>query len=678
MYGLSRVRVVGLTVGCSFLLLNRVFAAGIVDGHFRAPKVLGRPEQGYVELYEYNAFLCPVGNGTGWSVRTGALPGQPITGDGWFRFENVPAGTYSLIVSNQIFWPRSGLATRLEVRDGQTTVINPEPSADYCVLFQNLNELGSNPWRWGLVIEQTFVARGRQIIRVSFKLAGHNTPTIAASIHQSNGTQIGPSRNVNASALNDLQVSWHDQEVPTTPGASYFVRLRDAASQNPRDFALIRRMDNGTGYADGFLRVDGTNYPNEDGIIYVGSDVSDPDRTISTYSSIARDTSGHEIFNRDNGDADWSTDWGQTFVARSTGLAAVELFYSSDTLPSQRFTFTLHEGGPGGFQISPAKTQHGRYLAPGTYFVCVAFTAGEVQLNPGWTYFIRARRDEGYNCRYMRYDSYANGKGYILVNNQWQEARASGNPRDLSFGIFEFAGDDPTATPTPGTTATPTPTRTRTPTATPSPTPADDQDHDGVRDSLEGWPPVAGQTHLLLADSDGDGLSDGTEDANRNGVREPWETNPRAHDTDGDGLDDGIEIVILGSDPHNAGSPGNYTDADQDGLPVPHDFLDMVPDSDNDRFLDGYEAGVFGARGPLDTSMVPPLGDLNQDAAISNVDALLVQSLFLRLSNPQDPVFGDRGFSNADPTRDGFITNIDALALQSFFLSLLPSLPVGG
>ena len=45
-------------------------------------------------------------------------------------------------------------------------------------------------------------------------------------------------------------------------------------------------------------------------------------------------------------------------------------------------------------------------------------------------------------------------------------------------------------------------------------------------------------TDPLNADSDGDGLSDGEEDLNRNGRVDPGETDPNNPDTDGDGRPD--------------------------------------------------------------------------------------------------------------------------------------------
>ncbi|MFB1478904.1 Ig-like domain-containing protein [Corallococcus sp. RDP092CA] len=67
-----------------------------------------------------------------------------------------------------------------------------------------------------------------------------------------------------------------------------------------------------------------------------------------------------------------------------------------------------------------------------------------------------------------------------------------------------------------------------------------DTDADGLRDGLE----VRGQnpTNPLVSDTDGDGLSDGAEDANANGLRDANESDPNNADTDGGGISDGVEV----------------------------------------------------------------------------------------------------------------------------------------
>ncbi len=114
----------------------------------------------------------------------------------------------------------------------------------------------------------------------------------------------------------------------------------------------------------------------------------------------------------------------------------------------------------------------------------------------------------------------------------------------------------------------------------------------------------ATKTDPLLADTDGGGARDGSEDFNLNGAIDSGETDPTAGhgaddasvvDTDGDGLSDGLE-KFLHSSPEDADSDDDGVpdgeeanpseDVDSDGLV---DVLDV--DSDNDALFDGTEVG---------------------------------------------------------------------------------------
>ncbi len=114
----------------------------------------------------------------------------------------------------------------------------------------------------------------------------------------------------------------------------------------------------------------------------------------------------------------------------------------------------------------------------------------------------------------------------------------------------------------------------------------------------------ATKTDPLDRDTDGGGVTDGSEDANLDGVVDTGETNPNAGngaddstvvDTDGDGLSDKVEKT-LGSNPNDADSdddglldgaePNPGVDVDGDGL---IDVLDA--DSDGDGLFDGTEMG---------------------------------------------------------------------------------------
>lgn len=203
------------------------------------------------------------------------------------------------------------------------------------------------------------------------------------------------------------------------------------------------------------------------------------------------------------------------------------------------------------------------------------------------------------------------------------------------------------------------------------PMPDLDYDDDYLRNHLESWPGTGAITNERLPDSDGDGLLDGREDANRDGVHQATtETNPLHRDSDGDRWEDGIETRMLSSSPRDPAAPGALPDADRDGLPAGVDPDDSARDSDGDRYDDGYEAAVLGLVAATHAAQRPSLGDLNEDGQISNLDALIAQSLFMRLTPPERVAA-----AHADPTRDGAVSNADALVLHAYFLANLATLP---
>ena len=137
-----------------------------------------------------------------------------------------------------------------------------------------------------------------------------------------------------------------------------------------------------------------------------------------------------------------------------------------------------------------------------------------------------------------------------------------------------------------------------------------DSDGDGLDTSLEA---VLG-TNALDADSDDDGLADGQEDANHNGVVDSSETDPRNTDSDGDGVQDGTEL----------GLTAGVADADGNGPLLGTNLQDFVadadptrttsaldPDSDADGYADGNEdlnrngRVDAGESDPSDGSSVP-------------------------------------------------------------------------
>jgi hypothetical protein len=139
---------------------------------------------------------------------------------------------------------------------------------------------------------------------------------------------------------------------------------------------------------------------------------------------------------------------------------------------------------------------------------------------------------------------------------------------------------------------------------------ATDTDHDGLPDTYETGKTL---TNPRLVDTDRDGIRDGLEDPDRDGLWNRTElaagTNPRKADTDGDGRSDAIENPdgdglgnlreqVVGTSPGKADTDGDgirdeREDPDTDGLWSITDFnarLDpKVGDTNHDGLRDGVE-----------------------------------------------------------------------------------------
>ncbi|MBN2360989.1 MAG: hypothetical protein JXR83_16150 [Deltaproteobacteria bacterium] len=192
----------------------------------------------------------------------------------------------------------------------------------------------------------------------------------------------------------------------------------------------------------------------------------------------------------------------------------------------------------------------------------------------------------------------------------------------------------------------------------------------------------------LAVDSDGDGINDGVEDADRDGVFETGETDPKDGDTDGDGLCDGpvrmIPTVCSGGEDLNANghvdqgetdplTPNNApTDTDRDGIPDSVEALIACldgndPDTDGDGLCDGglAIAGVcargedLNNNGRVDTNETDPcLADTDCDGladgasySAGGTDYLGEQSLGTSPINPD---------SDGDGLDDGLEAGVTA------------------
>ena len=184
-----------------------------------------------------------------------------------------------------------------------------------------------------------------------------------------------------------------------------------------------------------------------------------------------------------------------------------------------------------------------------------------------------------------------------------------------------------------------------------------DTDGDGIRDDVQ----YASNSCMYIneADSDDDGLEDGTEDWNADGVYTAniagtgsqaslsWESNPCDFDTDGDGLADGEEFQLLG---------GLYQDPDAwkgttstafilvDVIGPSGTTVSTIPaldtDSDDDGLSDYEEVNETGTD-PLDADT--DNDGLNDDDEVYVRGGTYPNRVFDQESDPLDPDTDDDG-----------------------------------
>jgi hypothetical protein len=191
-------------------------------------------------------------------------------------------------------------------------------------------------------------------------------------------------------------------------------------------------------------------------------------------------------------------------------------------------------------------------------------------------------------------------------------------------------------------------------------------------------------TDPRVADTDGDGLNDGFEDADRNGRFDAGETNPLLADTDGDALSDGVEVQSMsdpldldsdddgiadGAEDKNANGrldPGETSptafDTDTDGL---SDGLEIgltvgISDPDADGHLKGTDQSRFTADGDPGSATDPRAWDSDEDGLSDGEEDTNANGK--RDANETDPLNAD---SDTDGLSDGDEVNFGSDPLNS-------------
>ena len=201
-----------------------------------------------------------------------------------------------------------------------------------------------------------------------------------------------------------------------------------------------------------------------------------------------------------------------------------------------------------------------------------------------------------------------------------------------------------------------------------------DSDNDGLSDFRE----YQAGTNPTVADTDGDGLTDGQE-VNTSG------TDPLNRDTDGDGLSDNVELAVYGTNPLLADTDGDGLTDGQEVTLLPTPTNPLSKDSDGDGLPDKWEvdngllpmsaAGVNGAAGDPDgdgrTNAQELADGTNPQVADTDGDGLTDGQEAELGTNPLNPDSDDDGYADSvdpaplDPSVPTTVKNVSFRAVSS-------------
>jgi len=405
-------------------------AGGWITGQGRFEKIAGVPSMGHQYLYEWDLFLSPGDNSmVGPCRRLGAPPGQPPTGDGYYRIDNLPAGIYSVYVNQPDFFASPKVVPNVEIVDGQGTLVNVDLDIDYSTYFRNDGQWTDWQWTW----YQTFLATGTSVRGVSWMMAGwgqYSGDWAEISILEDNGdpdirnwTLLGTKADNSIASDSDEWVRWPSGQIPLVPEKKYAVKIWVNGG-----CAVYKRDKDGSSYPHGSAYDQNGNQQSCDLNVTV---FVDHNNRIVTHTRL---NPGPGQF--DGGLSDIR--WGQTFVATGTSLAAVDLFAASaDT--NFDLTWRIRQDGPNGAQVGPTKTTEGAYFASSTDLVGVSFNPDEVMLVPGQTYCIDVT-DTGNFTPYIQesWNSYSDGTAF---------RNGVATAYDLAMTIVEYTSPPQARTP---------------------------------------------------------------------------------------------------------------------------------------------------------------------------------------------------------------------------------------
>ena len=359
---------------------------GHITTQARVPMILNRPGSGYVDLYEFDAWMNEAGASETHVRRVGAPPYWHTTHDGYTPFDVRP-GRYAILLHQPEWFLRPAVIPDIVIKAGKNAPRDLAPGLDYACLCGG--KLASweradlpKPWEAATVFHQTFVARGTSITHAHYKLAGAEAKSTRVSIHEVRGQaperwkQVGPERiDEKIAGLNDNWAGWRSGEVVTKVGKRYALRIEGLNEAGGRTISMLVHRDAlGVGYERGTAHADGRK------------------QEYDVYATVSSDSDGNclpymRIHDIKPGRLVGSGQWSQTWVAQGKSLAAIDFLVAwGEDQDGVTAEIGIRENDPAGKVIGVPKYARTAWWGPGHGFLGAAWLPGEVTLVPGKTY----------------------------------------------------------------------------------------------------------------------------------------------------------------------------------------------------------------------------------------------------------------------------------------------------
>ena len=418
------------------------FAQVVISG-----RILGPRCPGAAETIPFSGVLCVASlEGSGTEAR--AFRTWETEPAGWYQIKG-GAGNYTLAFTGPAHFIRPLVWNNVYTRPGEIIDRLPgtPPSDFFC-----FHEGEWDPQR-ATDYYQTFVAQGKSVTQVGFRLAhdgldgfGPQSQHLLVSIHRCGDDtpdqwpQVGPTAvvlNVDSGGGKNYiwSAGWNSGEVPIQPGETYAVHLRAETPGNT--FQAFWRADNDTSADCYRLGAGSAGFQKHDLWLSVGTD---GDGLRIPYNKRV-----HKQFGQFAG---FANQWSQTYVAQGRSLAAVVLYAAvggtQPPLSRQRVAVCVRRGGPGGPTVGLEKIAigNGNYTGDASWGVfCAAFASGEVPLVPGETYAVEFTSIENYETLH----GFVNIKGEVSDDrpgfNPYRKVAPDTYPHGTAFKLDRDAAD---------------------------------------------------------------------------------------------------------------------------------------------------------------------------------------------------------------------------------------------